>query len=131
MAGGGAGDLGLAFLRLAGLGLAYHGYPKVFGGQMSDTVGAVKAINFPLPTVFAWAAGISELGGGILVAVGFFARAGAAFAAITMFVAAFLVQATASFERRELALVYLVVMLALACQGAGKWSVDGLVRKSS
>src|SRR5258705_10498217 len=28
---GGAADVGLVFLRLTGLGLAYHGYQKVFG----------------------------------------------------------------------------------------------------
>lgn len=129
--GGGASDVGLAFLRLAGLGLAYHGYQKVFGGNMSKFASGVEEIGFPLPYVFAWAAALSELVGGALVAVGLFTRFGAAFAAITMFVAAFLAHATDSFETREKALSYFVIMLCVACIGPGKWSIDGLVRKSA
>ena len=129
--GGGASDVGLAFLRLAGIGLATHGYQKVFGGDMSGFAGFVEKIGFPLPHVFAWAAAIAELAGGALVAVGLFTRFGATFAAITMFVAAFLAHAKDDFDTREKALSYLVIMLAIACIGPGKWSVDGLVRNSA
>ncbi len=128
---GGAGDVGLGFLRFAGLGLAYHGYQKVFGGDMSGFAHVVEKIGFPLPVVFAWAAALSELVGGALVLVGLFTRVAAVFAASTMFVAAFIAQATEPFEKRELALVYLVAMIALSCLGAGKWSVDGVARKGS
>ncbi len=129
--GGGASDVGLAFLRLAGFGLAYHGYQKVFGGGMSGMEGAVEKMGFPVPVFFAWCAALSELAGGFLAAIGLFTRAAAAFAAITMFVAAFLAHATDDFATREKALSYLVIMLALACIGPGRWSVDGLVRKSA
>jgi putative oxidoreductase len=128
--GGGGSDVALAFLRLAGLGLAYHGYQKVFGGDMSSFARSVEKIGFPVPIVFAWLAALSEFLGGGLVAVGLFTRLGATFAAITMFVAAFLKHATDDFDTREKALSYLVIMLALALLGPGKWSVDGLVRKS-
>jgi putative oxidoreductase len=126
---GGATDLGLAFLRLAGLGLASHGYQKIFGGHMDGFAGAVKDMGFPLPVVFAWAAAVSELAGGALVAVGLFTRPAAVFGAITMFVAAFLAHATDPFAKRELALLYLVILLALACCGAGKWSLDAVLPK--
>jgi putative oxidoreductase len=129
--GGGSSDVGLAFLRLAGLGLAWHGYQKVFGGGMSGFEGAVGKIGFPVPVVFAWCAAVSELAGGTLVAIGLFTRGAATFAAVTMFVAAFLALATDSFETREKALSYFVIMLALACIGPGKWSIDGLVRKAA
>jgi putative oxidoreductase len=128
---GGASDVGLGFLRFAGFGLAYHGYQKVFGGNMSGFADAVEKIGFPLPYVFAWAAALSELVGGALVGFGLYTRFAASFAAATMFVAAFLALATESFEKRELALAYLVVMLAIACLGPGKWSVDGLLRKAA
>ena len=128
---GGASDVGLGFLRLAGFGLAYHGYQKVFGGNMSSFADGVEKIGFPVPIAFAWAAALSELLGGALVGFGLFTRFAASFAAATMFVAAFLALATESFEKRELALAYLVVMLALACVGPGKWSIDGLLRKSA
>ena len=110
---GGASDVGLGFLRLAGLGLAYHGYQKIFGGNMSRFAGGVEDMGFPLPIVFAWAAALSELVGGAL-------------AATTMFVAAFLHHATDDFAEREKAISYLAIMLALACLGAGKWSIDGM-----
>jgi len=128
---GGASDVGLGFLRLAGFGLAYHGYQKVFGGNMSGFADAVEKLGFPRPVVFACAAALSELVGGVLVGLGLFSRFAAAFAAATMFVAAFLQHATDGFEKRELALAYLVVMLAVACVGPGKWSVDGLLRKAA
>jgi putative oxidoreductase len=129
--GGGASDVGLLFLRLAGLGLATHGYRKVFGGDVKHVVSAADAMGFPLPVVFAWAAAISELLGGALVAVGLFTRPAAVFAAVTMFVAAFLHHRNDSFEDRELALLYLGVLLGLACMGAGRWSVDGIARKAA
>lgn len=129
--GGGASDVGLAFLRLAGVGLASHGWQKVFGGGMSGIEATVDKMGFPLPVVFAWCAAGAELAGGLLVAVGLFTRGAATFAAITMFVAAFLHHATDDFATREKALAYLVIMLALACIGPGKWSLDGLVRKSA
>jgi putative oxidoreductase len=129
--GGGASDVGLLFLRLAGVGLATHGYRKVFGGEVDGTVAAAKDIGFPLPVVFGWAAAVSELLGGALVAVGLFTRPAAVFAAITMFVAAFLHHATDPFAKRELALAYLVILLALACMGPGRWSVDGIARKAA
>jgi len=123
---GGASDVGLGFLRLVGLGLAYHGYQKIFGGNMSKFAGGVEDMGFPLPVVFAWAAALSELVGGALVAIGLFTRVAAALAATTMFVAAFLRHATDDFETREKAISYLAIMLALACLGAGKWSIDGM-----
>ncbi len=128
---GGTNDLGLAFLRLAGLGLAYHGYQKIFEGNMSTFTGMVEKMHFPLPTVFAWAAALSELGGGVLVAIGLFTRPAAVFAAITMFVASFVALDGKPFAEREMSLAYLVVMLCLACLGAGKWSADGLILKKS
>jgi putative oxidoreductase len=129
MAGG--SDLGLAFLRLAGLGLAYHGYRKVFGGDMSDTVSQIKDVGLPMPAVFAWTTAVIELGGGALIAIGLFTRAAAGIAAVTMFGAAFLVHNASLSEKRELALAYLVAVISIACMGAGKWSLDGVVRKSA
>jgi putative oxidoreductase len=126
----GASDVGLGFLRLAGLGLAYHGYQKIFGDNMSGFADGVEKLGFPMPVVFAWAAALSELVGGALVAIGLFTRVAATLAATTMFVAAFLAHATDGFDKREPALMYLSIMLGLACLGAGKWSIDGM-RKAS
>ncbi len=101
-----------------------------------------------MPLLFAWAAALAEFGGGLLVAIGLFARIAAAFAAITMVVAAFmrhrlahhvlvwlgvLDAAPETVERwgnPELAAVYLAVFLALALMGGGRFSVDRLLRRS-
>ena len=59
-------------------------------GAGAGIVAGVARLGFPQPLLFAWAATISELAGGLLVAVGLFARVAAVFAAITMAVAAFM-----------------------------------------
>ncbi len=130
--GGGLADIGLFIVRLAGIALATHGYKKVFGGGIDeDFVNKVGELGFPLPKLFAWAAGISELLGGAMVALGLYTRIAAIFAGTTMFVAAFLRHANDSFDKRELALLYLMVLLGLAFTGPGKWSIDGLARKAA
>jgi putative oxidoreductase len=58
-----------------GLSIAFfHGYAKVFGGKMGEFAKGVAALGFPAPTFFAWCASLSELVGGVLVAIGVFAR---------------------------------------------------------
>ena len=128
---GGASDVGLLFLRLSGLALATHGYQRIFHGDMAQFARDFGAMGFPVPAVFAWAAALSELLGGALVFVGLFTRLGASFCAATMFVAAFIQHARDDFKTREMTLLYLVIMVAVACMGAGHWSVDRLVRKKS
>ena len=85
-----ATDAGLLLLRIClGLGMAYHGWGKVFGGHMEGFAKGVAAMGFPAPAFFAWAAALSELAGGILVAAGIGTRYAAFFILMTMFVAAF------------------------------------------
>ena len=61
-------DLALFVLRLSGLGLAFgHGWQKVAmlsSGGGDRFVAGVEALGFPMPLVFAWAAGLAELVGG-------------------------------------------------------------------
>src|SRR5262245_59423399 len=86
-------DLGLLILRLAGGGLALaHGWGKVVAlaaGQGERLVAGVAELGFPAPGLFAWAAGLAEFAGGLLVVIGLATRVSAVFAAFTMFVAAF------------------------------------------
>lgn len=52
-------DLGLLWLRLlVGVGIATHGFAKIFGGRIDGFAEGVAQMGFPLPVVFAWAAGL-------------------------------------------------------------------------
>ena len=138
-------DLGLLILRLAGLYLAIgHGWGKVVGLASGETrfLEGVANLGFPMPVVFAWAAALSELVGGTAMALGLFTRWAAAFAATTMFVAAFVRHRAASqflswigiapaseesfkaWGNPELSTIFLLVCLAVALLGPGRFSID-------
>jgi putative oxidoreductase len=77
-------------------------------------------------------AGIIELGGGILVAIGLWAGFAAFLASGLMAFAYFMVHAKGGFwpilNRGELAVVYCFVFLYIASKGSGRYSVEGLMR---
>lgn len=123
-------DSGLLWLRvLMGLGMAWHGYGKVFGGPMAGMVEGVAKMGFPMPEFFAWAAALSELLGGVFLVLGFMTRPAALFVAITMVVAAFVAHGPDPFKVKELALAYLVMAIALLLTGPGRLSIDGWLCK--
>ncbi len=120
------GELGLAVVRVvAGTSLALlHGIGKL--PPSPRFVDGVGGLGFPLPIVFAWAAGISEFAGGLLLAAGLFTRPAAFFVGVTMSVAAFLRHAGDPLAKRELALVYLAVAIAFLLYGSGRYGLDAL-----
>lgn len=124
-------DTGLLVLRvLAGLGIATHGYGKLFTeGRMDGFVEMVAGMGFPLPILFAWLAALSELLGGLLLAVGLFTRYAAFFVFGTMTVAVFIAHAGDPFNVRELALLYWAVMLSLLLVGGGRFELERTFRK--
>lgn len=123
-------DLAKLAIRVpAGLFLAAHGLAKV--GNVSGFATGLAERGFPLPTFFAWAATLSELVGGALVALGLLARPAAFFAGITMVVA---VLSTHAHQVKQigsgqgvgfeypvlLGAVFFGIMIA----GAGRFSLD-------
>ncbi len=119
--------LGLFWLRLwIGLGSAYHGYGKIFGGHMGQFAQGVAQIGFPAPGFFAWAAAFSEFFGGILLILGSGTRWAAFFIFTTMSVAFFIHHRLDPLKVKELALAYWTVAGALIMTGGGKWSWDYL-----
>ena len=122
-------DVGLLVLRVfAGVSLALaHGLGKL---PPSDRfLRGVAEMGFPAPTLFGWAAALSEFAGGLLLAAGLLTRPAAVLIAITMGVAAFVRQAGDPFGERELALLYGAVALLFACAGAGRLSLDAAVAR--
>ncbi len=123
---------GILWLRiLAGVGIAHHGYGKVFGGYMGQLTEGVTQMGFPMPVFFAWAAAFSEFLGGILLVLGLGTRIAALFVFITMAVAAFIVHRENSLDVKELALAYWTISGALMLIGPGQWSLDYLLTKKN
>lgn len=109
-----------ALLRIvAGLMFAQHGAQKllgVLGGRQADLFSQM------------WIAGVIELVGGVLVAVGFLASPVAFVCAGQMAVAYWTAHAPQSAwpvrNGGELAALYCFVFLYIAARGAGRWSID-------
>lgn len=122
-------DLGLLLFRLfVGLSMALaHGLGKVPPSEKFLT--SVESLGFPLPLVFAWMAGLSELVGGLLIALGLWTRQASVFLGFTMIVAAFGRHAADPFQMKELSLFYMFACLLLLFVGAGKYSFDRIVLK--
>jgi putative oxidoreductase len=124
-----AANAGLALLRIfAGVSIAFaHGIGKVPPGE--GLITGVTNLGFPAPTLFAWAAGLSEFLGGIFLALGLLTRFAGFFISCVMLVAILGVHAADPYQRKELAFIYLFVALAFMIKGAGDWSVDSFLRK--
>lgn len=121
-------NAGLAILRVyAGLSMALaHGIGKIPPSE--KMIAGTGSLGFPMPEFFSWAAGLSEFGGGLLLAVGLFTRPSAFFIFCTMFVAGFIRHAGDPFGNREKALLFLVIALAFILIGGGKYGVDAWLR---
>ncbi len=116
-------DIALAILRIApSVMMLTHGIPK-FQNLISGNMEFGDPIGIgPAPSLFL--AVIGEVICPILLIVGFKTRWAAVPAAITMAVAAFIAHAADPFGRKELALLYLVVFVAIILLGPGKYSID-------
>jgi putative oxidoreductase len=128
--GGRFGDLALLALRvMAGLMFAQHGAQKLLGWFADPQRGG------PLPAAgsLPWFAGVLELVGGPLIALGLFTRPVAFLLAGQMAVAYFMAHAPQGFwpivNRGELGALYCFVFLLLAAVGAGAYSLDALLRR--
>jgi len=120
--------LGLLALRLA-LGLIFfsHGYPKLAhaGGGMQEFF-----VQHGLPGYFVYIAGVLEVFGAILLALGLFTRGAALLLAIEMGVAIWKVHSSGGYlavHNYEFPLALLTACFALSTVGAGSLSLDGLL----
>ena len=129
-------NLGLLIIRVvAGLTLATHGLNKIFGGgKIAGTTGWFASMGMKMPFINAWMAALTEIGAGLLLAIGFLTPLAAAGMVAIMVVAGitthrangwFIFNAGGGIE-------YVVVLAAvgfgLGCTGAGEWSVDAAAK---
>jgi putative oxidoreductase len=121
---------GLLVIRLgAGGFMAFHGAQKIFTPEfMPMMIDGVAKLGFPMPTMFAWLAALSEFVGGLLIVVGLVTRIAAGFIAIVMAVAFFGAHAGQPFMNRELPALFGIIMIGLKLTGAGCYSLDSKIR---
>ncbi|MGI4896717.1 MAG: DoxX family protein [Janthinobacterium lividum] len=125
-------DLGQLALRV-GIGgtLVAHGAQKLFGafggGGLEGTAGAMHAMGFRPGKRNALLAGISEAGGGALLALGLATPVGGASAAAAMAAAAFVHKPNGFFATSggfEYPAILGLASIALAIDGPGRFSLD-------
>ena len=134
---GAIGDIGLLVLRV-GIGLMIaigHGWSKLFGGGFGPPEQLVQGVQkLGFPGFFAWLVALAELGG-FFLALGLLTRPMALALAFNMAVAAFVAHGkdpwfmTGAGAAKEPALLYLVPAFALMLTGAGRYSIDRLIRR--
>jgi len=126
-------ELGLFLLRITvGLTLAAHGAQKLlgwFGGYgIAGTAGWLESVGFRPGRVHAILAGVTEIGGGLLLAIGLATPLGAAIVASVMIVAAVSAHLPRGFFAQnggfEYTLVLGVAGLTPAFTGPGRASLD-------
>jgi len=121
------GDLGLLILRVfTGLSLAYaHGWSKVPPGE-----GFVKTVtSMGFPAEMAYLTMLAEFFGGLALAAGLLTRPVALAIVINFLVAGFIAHAADPYARKELPFLFLAVSTMFLCVGAGRFSVDRLLKK--
>ena len=113
-----------AVLRIVvGLTFACHGAQKLFGLLGGHAMPLVSQMGL---------AGFIEFFGGILIAAGLFASYAAFVASGELAIAFFTMHFPRGFwpikNGGELAVVYCFLFLYIAARGAGRWSLDALIR---
>ena len=129
-------QLGLLVIRTVfGLLMAGHGAQKLFGWfgghGLNGTGGFFASLGFRPGKLFAFAAGASELAGGLLVALGLLGPVGPALMIAVMIVAAITVHwkngLFVTSNGIEVPLVYATTALGLALAGFGAYSLDAVL----
>jgi len=122
-----AGDFGILILRVfAGLSLALaHGLAKL--PPPPGFVAGVEALGFPPQA--AWLSTFAETVGGLALAAGLATRPAALAIAMNLSVAGFLRHANDEYLRKELAFIFLATALMFVFVGAGRFSLDRVIKR--
>ncbi len=113
------------FRFMAGLMFVFHGTQKLFGYPGNRPPANLLSLR--------GLAGIIEVGGGSMIAIGLFAAWAAFIASGTMAFAYFIGHASEAFlpivNKGELAVLYCFAFLYIASKGAGGFSVDAALAR--
>ncbi|QKS60110.1 DoxX family protein [Paenibacillus barcinonensis] len=129
-------DLGLLLIRLViGLSFMAHGAQKLFGWfggyGIKGTGGWFESIGMKPGALLALLAGLAELGGGLLLALGLLTPVGGILIALTMVIAIVKVHGANGYWSTqngfEYNLAILVLGVALALTGGGQYALDALI----
>jgi putative oxidoreductase len=129
--------IGLLLIRLVvGLTFVGHGAQKLFGWfggyGLKGTAGWLESIGLKPGTSMALLAGLGELVGGLLFALGWFTPFAAFLIAMTMIVAIVKVHAPNGYwitqNGFEYNFILIAVVIGIALIGAGDYSLDAILR---
>jgi putative oxidoreductase len=127
-------DLGLLLLRL-GIGIMFmlHGWPKIVGGESTWSWLGNQMKYFGIntwPVLWGLSAAVAEFVGGIFFALGLLFRPWTIILAFTMVVAAvYHLNTDERFMDASHSIELLIVFLAMAIIGPGRFSIDRLLFK--
>lgn len=119
-------DVALLLMRLMlGVVFIYHGWPKLVSA--SNFTGFFGSIGIPAPEIMVPLVGAIEVGGGLLLILGFLTNIASWLLAVTMLVATVAAHGAKGFSilngGYEYALTLAVMCVALAHLGAGKFAL--------
>lgn len=129
-------DVGLLLIRLViGLSFMAHGAQKLFGWfggyGIKGTGGWFESMGMKPGALVALLAGLAELGGGLLLALGLLTPVGGILIALTMVIAIVKVHGANGYWSTqngfEYNLAILVIGVALALTGGGQYALDALI----
>ncbi len=113
----------------AGLSLAAHGFPKLFGGTASNAAFFEQA-GFHPALFWTILTGLTEFGGGLCLALGFLTRLAAVPVLVFLLVAVSFHAANGFYWNNlgfEYPLFWALVVLHIMMRGGGPWSIDRII----
>jgi len=125
-------DIPLLFMRLI-LAYGFYGPAMMKWGNISGIAEWFGSMGIPMPTLNAYLSATTEIAGVVLLTLGLATRFISIPLIITMIVAIVTVHLKNGFEAGdngfEIPLYYILMLLVLVTNGAGKFSLDYLISK--